>query len=94
MAASITPQQSEKINRQAVENLKRLSTPLLVEMFEHTDRQQDQAKAAGDIDGELAVCKVRGWLMDALESRDQVAFNAWIDATDWDTSPREFFIKA
>ena len=34
---------------------------------------------------------VRGWIMDELESRDPVAYNAWLDAYDSDESLLQYF---
>jgi hypothetical protein len=33
---------------------------------------------------------VRGWIMDELESRNQDAFNAWLDSNE--ASPRTFYL--
>lgn len=58
-----------------------MSTEKLVELFEETNKQQ--------MTSELGM--VRGWIMDALEKRNEPAFLAWLESgTD---SPREFFIK-
>jgi hypothetical protein len=60
------------------------STKMLCEMFITTNGKTD-----------LEVPMIRGWIMDELELRDQVAFDDWIDTEDVALidNPTSFFIK-
>lgn len=53
----------------------------LVADFELTDK----------LEMSVEVAMTRGWLMDELEKRDSVAFEAWVDSDD--ESPREYFLS-
>jgi hypothetical protein len=65
----------------ATDFMQTLTTEQLIDAFEMTE-----VTNAEDI------ATVRGWIMDELESRNQAAFDAWIDAKPTTGSPRRFFI--
>lgn len=62
------------------EQLNRMSTRVLVELFEDTDELP--------MTPELSM--VRGWLMDALHGKDAEAFDQWLFSED--DSPRAYFL--
>jgi len=70
---------AERAEMTARKMIEAKSTKDLVEQFELTDMIEDEN-----------ICIVRGWIMDELEKRNPVAFDAWIDA--YTKSPREYFI--
>jgi len=55
-------------------------TETLIDAFEMTETINDRESAT-----------VRGWIMDELETRNQTAFDAWLDANE--ASPRGFFLN-
>ena len=52
-----------------LESIKRMSLKKQVELFELTESMNDKY-----------IPTVRGWLMDAIEEKNPVGFNAWIDS--------------
>lgn len=52
-----------------LESIKRMKLKKLVELFELTESMNDKY-----------IPTVRGWLMDAIEEKNPVGFNAWIDS--------------
>ena len=65
--------------RKALELLKTQTIGQLVEQFEMTET----------LNGEESFI-VRGWIMDELERRDEVKFEAWVDSEE--DSPRKYFV--
>ena len=56
--------------KQIIKMIKGINTEKLVELWNHTEKQEMSAEVA----------RVRGWIMEALESKNKVAFDNWIDA--------------
>ena len=52
-----------------LESIKRMKLKKLVELFELTESMNDKY-----------IPTVRGWLMDAIEEKNPVGFNVWIDS--------------
>lgn len=69
------------MNTQAAAKLSSMTTLQLVELFEATESRNDPEIPA-----------VRGWLMDALELRNQQAFDEWMGSVPTEPSPRGFFL--
>jgi hypothetical protein len=71
-----------QIEAKAIAKVKALSTEMLCEVFEGTNKIHGLESAA-----------VRGWVMDELESRDPEAFGSWMDCEDVDCMdfPSRFF---
>jgi len=59
--------------------MKSASTTLLVETFELSETKEMSTENA----------MVRGWIMDELEARNEIAFNDWMEANEG--SPRKFY---
>lgn len=71
----------ETLENKAKALLAAMTTPALIEAFEATDH-----------DNREDIPTVRGWIMDELERRDPVAFEAWM-LTDGAPGPQRFFNK-
>ncbi len=76
--------EAAQIKAKAMSLLARFSVKQLCENWEETNKQT--------VTIELA--RVRGWLQDEFESRDQIKFDAWLDCDDMDRidHPALFFL--
>ena len=63
----------------AINTLKNSSAPKLCDLWEELDKKEMNQEVA----------TVRGWIMDALESKNQVSFDNWVESLD--DSPRAHF---
>jgi len=79
----------EKLRSKAQQLVRAQKTETLIESFDATNEMLEAAR--GNSDEYLAIAESRGWIMDELESRDNSAFDAWIDSND--DSPRKYFLK-
>ncbi len=53
-----------------IESIKGIETSRLIELWNESDKHEITIESA----------KVRGWIMEALESKNKVAFENWIEA--------------
>lgn len=70
-----------KNTKNAANMLMSYSIAKLIELWNETEKQA--------LDTELTI--VRGWIMDALEQKDQEAFYNWLDNCDTDDNMAHYF---
>jgi hypothetical protein len=67
------------IKQLTINSLKQSSVSKLCDLWDETEKQEMTQEVAD----------IRGWLMDALESKSPVFFSNWIDSLE--DSPRRYF---